>query len=34
MQPSLFDGHNRFKKLNKSGDPLVKLNKVVQEIPS
>ena len=30
MQPGLFDWQNRFKKLNKNGDPLVKLNKVIQ----
>ena len=30
MQPGLFDWQNRFKKLNKTGDPLVKLNKVIQ----
>jgi IS5 family transposase len=29
MQPGLFDWQNRFEKLNKNGDPLVKLNKVV-----
>ena len=30
MQPGLFDWQNRFEKLNKNGDPLVKLNKVIQ----
>jgi transposase, IS4 family len=30
MQPGLFDWQNRFKKLNKNGDPLVKLNTVIQ----
>ena len=30
MQPGLFDWQNRFEKLNKTGDPLVKLNKVIQ----
>jgi len=30
MQPGLFDWQNHFKKLNKTGDPLVKLNKVIQ----
>ena len=30
MQLGLFDWQNRFEKLNKTGDPLVKLNKVVQ----
>ncbi|HJX30436.1 MAG TPA: IS5 family transposase [Thermodesulfobacteriota bacterium] len=29
MQPGLFDRQNRFEKLDKNGDPLVKLNKVV-----
>lgn len=29
MQPGLFDWQNRFEKLDKNGDPLVKLNKVV-----
>ena len=30
MQPGLFDWQNRFEKLNKNGDPLVKLNTVIQ----
>ena len=30
MQPGLFDWQNRFEKLNTNGDPLVKLNKVIQ----
>ena len=30
MQPGLFDWQNRFKKLNKNGDPLLKLNTVIQ----
>ena len=30
MQPGLFDWQNRFEKLNKNGDPLVKLNKMIQ----
>jgi IS5 family transposase len=30
MQPGLFDWQNRFEKLDKTGDPLVKLNKVIQ----
>ena len=30
MQPGLFDWQNRFEKLNKNGDPLLKLNKVIQ----
>ena len=29
MQPGLFDWQNRFEKLDKTGDPLAKLNKVV-----
>ena len=29
MQPGFFDWQNRFEKLDKNGDPLVKLNKVV-----
>ena len=30
MQPGLFDWQNRFEKLNKNGDPLMKLNKMIQ----
>jgi len=30
MQPGLFYWQNRFAKLNKNGDPLLKLNKVIQ----
>ena len=30
MQPGLFDLQNRFEKLNKNGDPLMKLNKMIQ----
>ena len=29
MQTGLFDWHDRFEKLNKNGDPLVKLNQVI-----
>jgi len=29
MQTGLFDWHDRFEKLNKNGDPLLKLNKVI-----
>ena len=30
MQSGLFDWQNCFEKLNKNGDPLVELNKVIQ----
>jgi IS5 family transposase len=30
MQPSLFDWQNRFEKLKRNGDQLVKLNKVIE----
>jgi len=30
MPPGPFDRQNRFEKLDKNGDPLVKLNKVIQ----
>ena len=29
MQTGLFDWHERFEKLNKNGDPLLKLNQVI-----